>query len=578
MTSKMSLRALLVTSIPTVAVLLSFFWFRRKKKLPAIKAKKDAVSRETSTKAEELPNVSENKSHANISLEPEQKLSPTSTAARNNNRHTKLTPEKELLKTNGSVQVEYEESQPVEQASRLPVEDEIKVAIVNPLTSQVPHAEQNGCHTSESLPSSEDEQMIEEFSSNNHTSNTDNGILQSNKGSSQDLVLSSNVCKDSETSEKAPESVVSVSGDQELDALVNIREGSHDSAVSLSSPSPSDSVVNGGSHNNCDANSEVSSDSGKGTSVPESVILPAPADLSEYMIFEFDFPSDLCGRLIGRAGKNINVIKNKSGAEITLRKQPYVKDYQTCCVEGNHGQVTLALEQLRKKFPSKMFPEITYEQTNAIQDVPAVLSPEIMQLSLPEGVSVDVIVSSVVDANHVFVQQPTHPSYTSLEKLNYCMNLCYTGDNIVPQLPRPIEVGVICAAPMFNGWYRAQVVANYEESDEVDVKYVDYGGYMRVSSCVLRQIRSDFTMLPFQAVEAYLANVISPSDDEGFSAEACPMLEQLVQGKLLQGQIVSHEDDGVPYIQLYELLQEGAVFVNRELVNQGVARWIEMSS
>ncbi len=63
----------------------------------------------------------------------------------------------------------------------------------------------------------------------------------------------------------------------------------------------------------------------------------------------------------------------------------------------------------------------------------------VFQLNLPEGVSVDVIVSSVVDCNHVFVQQPTHPSFTSLEKLAYCMNLCYTQDNIVPQLPRPIE-------------------------------------------------------------------------------------------------------------------------------------------
>ncbi len=64
----------------------------------------------------------------------------------------------------------------------------------------------------------------------------------------------------------------------------------------------------------------------------------------------------------------------------------------------------------------------------------------ILQLSLPEGVSVDVIVSSVVDANHVFVQQPTHPTFSSLERLSYCMNLCYSHqDSIVPQLPRPID-------------------------------------------------------------------------------------------------------------------------------------------
>ena len=62
-----------------------------------------------------------------------------------------------------------------------------------------------------------------------------------------------------------------------------------------------------------------------------------------------------------------------------------------------------------------------------------------LQLSLPEGVSVDVVVSSVVSANHIFIQQPTHPTFSSLESLNYCMNVCYTQDNVVPQLPRPID-------------------------------------------------------------------------------------------------------------------------------------------
>ena len=53
-----------------------------------------------------------------------------------------------------------------------------------------------------------------------------------------------------------------------------------------------------------------------------------------------------------------------------------------------------------------------------------------------------------------------------------------------------ISVGVLCAAPMFNSWFRAQVVSVFEESDECDIRYVDYGGYARVSSSCLRQIRS----------------------------------------------------------------------------------------
>lgn len=51
-------------------------------------------------------------------------------------------------------------------------------------------------------------------------------------------------------------------------------------------------------------------------------------------------------------------------------------------------------------------------------------------------------------------------------------------------------VTVICAAPGVDGaWWRAQVVAAYEDTSEVEIRYVDYGGYKRVKVDVLRQIR-----------------------------------------------------------------------------------------
>ena len=61
------------------------------------------------------------------------------------------------------------------------------------------------------------------------------------------------------------------------------------------------------------------------------------------------------------------------------------------------------------------------------------------QLSLPEGVPIDVLVSSVVAPNHVFVQQPTHPTFHMLQLLNDSMNACYSQADMVPELPRPIE-------------------------------------------------------------------------------------------------------------------------------------------
>lgn len=52
---------------------------------------------------------------------------------------------------------------------------------------------------------------------------------------------------------------------------------------------------------------------------------------------------------------------------------------------------------------------------------------------------------------------------------------------------------MICAAQMPEGaWWRAQVMCYYEETKEVELCYVDYGGYVMVKIDTLRQIRWGF--------------------------------------------------------------------------------------
>ena len=43
------------------------------------------------------------------------------------------------------------------------------------------------------------------------------------------------------------------------------------------------------------------------------------------------------------------------------------------------------------------------------------------------------------------------------------------------------------------------------------------------------------------------------SGADAFPAECSALMEQMVQGKMLQAQVVGHEADGVPYIQLYDI-------------------------
>lgn len=51
------------------------------------------------------------------------------------------------------------------------------------------------------------------------------------------------------------------------------------------------------------------------------------------------------------------------------------------------------------------------------------------------------------------------------------------------------------------------VLSTDDEGDRSYVKFLDYGGYAYVDNSMLRQIRGDFLMLPFQAAECYLADI-----------------------------------------------------------------------
>ena len=61
------------------------------------------------------------------------------------------------------------------------------------------------------------------------------------------------------------------------------------------------------------------------------------------------------------------------------------------------------------------------------------------QLTLPEGMSCEACVVHAVDAGHVFVQQPTHPTFPSLTLLDQYMIRLYSQSNGIPELPQPCE-------------------------------------------------------------------------------------------------------------------------------------------
>jgi len=175
-----------------------------------------------------------------------------------------------------------------------------------------------------------------------------------------------------------------------------------------------------------------------------------------------------------------------------------------------------------------------------------------------------------VGGGHVFLQQPLHPTYFALERLDQCMTNTYNQFNC-PPVPQPVVLNSVCAAPCEGGWYRCQIVSYDEENNSCDVKYLDYGGYASLSVDSLKQIRTDFLSLPFQAIECYLAN-IQPEDEENVSAF---VLEELVSGQVVQARMIGTNEQGVPMVHLYRAVAGQTTMVNRELVDRSCATWLD---
>ncbi|XP_074869698.1 A-kinase anchor protein 1, mitochondrial [Carettochelys insculpta] len=325
-----------------------------------------------------------------------------------------------------------------------------------------------------------------------------------------------------------------------------------------------------------DVNSMDSVDSGCALGKTESCPNSEPgleSHKSELTIWEIEVPKHLVGRLIGKQGRYVSFLKQTSGAKIYISTLPYTQDVQICHIEGAQHHVDKALSLIGKKFKELSLTNIYAPPAPSLM---LHSLPMTSWLMLPDGVTVEVIVVNQVNAGHMFVQQHTHPTFHVLRSLDQQMYVCYSQPGI-PTLPTPVEVGVICAAPGLEGsWWRAQVVGYFKESSEVEIRYVDYGGYERVKIDTLRQIRSDFVTLPFQGAEVLLDNVVPLPDEDHFSSEADSSVSEMTRGTPLLAQVTNYDGaTGLPLIQLWSMMGDEVVSINRALVERGFAQWID---
>ncbi|MCJ8742238.1 hypothetical protein PDJAM_G00079760 [Pangasius djambal] len=289
-----------------------------------------------------------------------------------------------------------------------------------------------------------------------------------------------------------------------------------------------------------------------------------------HTLWNVEVPAHLVGRLIGKKGKYISSLKQSSGAKIYVSTLPYTYEFQICHIEGSEVQVEKALALIRKKFKDlDLSNRLSSLQPAAVHSLPIT-----SWLLLPQDRTVEVIVPRVEAANYLFIQQHTHPTYYGLRSLAEQMLFCYCHSGC-PSLPTPVEAGVLCAARSPDGaWWRAQVIQHYKDSNVVQIRYVDYGGYVTVNLNSLKQIRSDFVALPFQASEVMLEN-IAPLPGKGtFSFEAKEALEELTQGIPLIMKVTGSQS-GLPLVHMWRHAGEEMISVNGVLVERGLCSWLD---
>lgn len=99
-----------------------------------------------------------------------------------------------------------------------------------------------------------------------------------------------------------------------------------------------------------------SGDSGQGSSPPQSVGAPQ-------ITFDFVMPPSYVGALIGFRGTIITNIKEKTGANVIVRKGSHgPKKQKVCSIEGTQSEVEAALKMIRKQMPEKRYPYMSMER------------------------------------------------------------------------------------------------------------------------------------------------------------------------------------------------------------------------
>jgi len=571
-------RQLLVYALPTIAVILTYLWYKKKR---ASKKKKDtfdssSINSTAINKDCELPK-------AEIYVPTENLEIALADAARD------CTPESSPQRYSRSLSTPIDIIVPREHKSKnnaviisdedLDIEIEkiksMKASVVEPYHISKDSVDSASIKTSPQPEEFKHTPMKSAKKANTNTPKLPTGNRNGKRGNNKQMKKNQNHKAMAQVEEKLECLKISESKtetpkvSEASNKRQNYERDSANNSPDVMMPSPTMSVIS-------DNNSEGSSnDSGKGGSEVATPPLSTAPAADEKTFYEFLVKQNLCGQLIGKEGNFVNKIKAESKAYVSLRAHPTDRSRKVCSLYGDRAQINKALRMIQRKFAK--IPDFSTEQVFIQEEVmpDMTMNPEFLFLRLVEGVNNEGAISCIVAPNHLFMQQPSHPTFPSLAILHNIMADAFalTGE---PEVHRPIHAGIVCAIKSCGLWQRIMVLNSYPETDSSYITYLDYGGYAMVSNSDLRQIAPNFLFAPFQAIECILHGV-KPAGGQMWSRAAYDFVRETAVGYPCITQIIGYKEGlQIPLVRLYAMCKSGScVCLNDELINQGYAEITE---
>lgn len=326
--------------------------------------------------------------------------------------------------------------------------------------------------------------------------------------------------------------------------------------------------------------------------IAECMVLKYLADLPDTVEEKIFVPVHTLGRIIGKGGETVRQMGRSSNTKIFIdrTREEYRKEPRLITLVGTKANIEIAKTLIQEKIKEedefrakaavaasnretrKVSAQIPHHATSIEQSNGEPVESYGQQMTFPKGKPfVEVYVSAIANPDNFWVQIIGSMAL-QLDTLSGQMNQFYEQEGQEGRLVS-VKIGELVAAPFENdhGWYRARVM-DINKDSEIDVFYVDYGDSAYLKLDQLRKLRSDFTTLPFQAIECQMEGIKPVGED--WTEEMFEKFEELSYCAKWKVVIAKPEQyvGNKPSIRLYDTSGSEDIDIGNQLVKLNLAK------